>query len=406
MPGQSLIKDPNVSGGWRVYRGGGTYTPSVVVDPDPPASDSDALRRALPDAQWGTIQTDAFGQKARYWPDKHINCGLLPSYGYAGRGRLTTIGSTTTTTAYSVTNATPVIIENRKFLGRVVITGQNYIFRNCWFAWNGAGTTAHSALVYMANYNVENIVFEDCLFEPDTPSPAAAMCIQGHGFIAKRCVFRRTEDGIDPVCSSTTNAAGATIYKTDWNIRVIGSWIGDLAFWSPDPTRAPADNESHNDCIQPNGGHDVWWQGCVIRGYYDPAVGNASEPSVDGFDSSGNPIHISGNKQYPNMQSTSVMMGTPINANTPIGDWHFERCYLSGGSYTFNLPVTTWDGDMFFVDCVFGKGTTRVGGGTSYIVAKTALIPRIRLSGNVLDDYDLNAATPFAGTPMTTIKTQ
>ncbi len=172
------------------------------------------------------------------------------------------------------------------------------------------------------------------------------------------------------------------------NLTVHGCYFHDLAYFSPEPTRAPSDNASHSDCIQIRGGSNVYIRYNTFAARLDPTIGAASKPSVDGKDSSGNPIHISGNKYYPDMNATSALMVSPYLA--PFHEIYVERNWIDGGSVSINFAdvggTVGADTGLYVRDNKWGRSMRS--GETVTVIAKDALANsgELHISGNTFED--------------------
>jgi len=297
----------------------GTKTGNVTTLTDTTASGGGAIEFGT----GGTVSRDqlVLGQ---YKPSA-ATTGVIPG---------TTLTDVTTATAYtqSGTADSPIIIENKRFLNKVNINGCSYLtFRNCEFHSVANSTT--TAAITSTNFYNSNLRFEDCLITQQSPLSEGAVGVQGgHNSTFLRCEFKDVGDGIALVHSQGT---WANAHDGPMNLTVLGCYFHDLAYFSPEPTRAPDDNASHCDCIQIRGGSNIVVRYSTFVAHLDPNIGAASQPSADGFDSSGNPIHISGNKYYPDMNATSMMMVSPYLA--PFHDIYVEYNWIDGGSYSINL---------------------------------------------------------------------
>jgi len=261
------------------------------------------------------------------------------------------------------------VIENRRFTGKVSVTGKNITFRNCWF--NAASTNSNT--VQVTNTNAQNIMFDRCTFRPSSFS-STINCVFGHDFTLYRCDVSGGVDGVDVYRSSTGGAL---------NVSILGTWIHDLGYWSPDSSHA--DNQSHNDLIQIHyGGTDLHIMGCRLDGTADPTVGNANEPSVD----DANGTHLSGNKYYPLMTAMSVVMASPVSTTAGLTNFIFEQNWADGGQVMINWPRS--DGtNIQIINNRWGHNTLL---GDTYTILAQAAQP-MTITGNYYED----TATPYNG---------
>ena len=230
-----------------------------------------------------------------------------------------------TTVNGNVTHAVnDTVYENIRFTGYVNVTGKRITYKNCWF---NASNLADTALVRCMNSNTEAIRFENCLFQPSgfgtNAENALENCIFGHDFILLRCEL---SGGIDLIGLYS----GVALSTPARNIQVLGCYMHDMTYFSPDSGHA--DNQTHNDGFQIHGGvHDFLLYGTRVDGTLNPSVGQASDPpvTVDGQ-------HISGNKQYPWLVSMSCFMLTPANTTAGVNNFVVDSNWLGGGIVVFN----------------------------------------------------------------------
>lgn len=306
--------------------GGLTGSTTRSVTTTAPTGDAVAARRALrDDGQKADLNGNPTGEKDPYDSTKPLlykvdatTSGLLPGY---TRSQLTVRTGTQT---FSDSSATVKTISNTWFQGNVVITGRNYVFDNCLF--NGPGV----ALVDCTNINVQNIVFQDCEFEKNT-TISGSYALAGHNFTMRRCNVHGVEDGLRFLRGSNSASDLANL-----NIRIYGTWIHDLLYYSDDAIYGGTqpDNMSHCDCIQVWGGGNVQIVHCRLDGTFDRNRGDAQKPDVDNspVESRNRHGHTSGNhwlgeadvtRRYP---ATSVFMFSPYY--TGLANWLIRDCEI------------------------------------------------------------------------------
>jgi hypothetical protein len=209
-----------------------------------------------------------------------------------------------------------------------------------------------------------NIRFIDCTFKPANADHLTHI-ILGHHFTATRCEFTGGVDGVDPVPEASLTAR--------LDVKLEGCWIHDLAYFSPDSAHQsnPADNKTHNDCIQWQGGAGLTLVGNRIEGFVSPTLGQAMNPSVDSGGS-----HISGNSLYPYLYHANGV--APIRASTSypvLGELTCLKNWFSGGAIGLNMAAaapggvgsfTTDDGSII-AENKFGWDFLS---GTDYIINK------------------------------------
>lgn len=279
--------------------------------------------------------------------------------GYATGTTFTTLSGTVT---YASNNQ---LIENTKFTGMVKVTGQNITFRNCWFAATGSAI----ACLWIPGETPQNIVCERCTFRPAiaaTIDDSVGACVFGHDFTLVRCNLSGATDAVDIYRTSTGGAL---------NVKILGCWLHDLAYWSPDSSHD--DNQSHSDLIQIHyGGTDIHLFGNRFDGTIDPALGNANEPSIDNGED-----HISGNSLYPAMVSMSVIMASPVSTTAGLTNFIFEKNWADGGVCMINWPRT----DGVNIQIINNRwGHTTYLGDTYTVLAKAG--QAMTITGNYYED--------------------
>ena len=267
------------------------------------------------------------------------------------------------------------LYENRRFMGKVSVTGKNITFRNCWFNKADFG----SAMVQCTNANVDNVTFENCLFRPSSPGTEGVAnadnhgaCLVGDRFTMIRCDLSWCCDAID----IATYGGG-----TGRDITITGTYIHDLTYFSPldiSGTGVYADNQTHNDCLQtviPLDG--LYVEGCFFDCMFDSAVGNASEPPQ--FDNNGDLIR--GNKYYPNMQGMAVLMCGAY----PLANIVFHKNWMHGSSAYINWSSgTVGSGELRFTDNRWLRGQRL--GDTYTLLMRQSEYDKMTVTGNYFPD--------------------
>jgi hypothetical protein len=222
----------------------------------------------------------------------------------------------------------------QRYTGRMQFNCQNVTFYDCLFEGALPNDTA-SFCAWPSGLRCQNIRFIDCSFIPKF-TDHGTHCIMGHHFTATRCNF---QGGVD--------ATGVNVVPKNIGMRADvvfeGCWMHDMGYFSPDSFHAAAtDNQTHNDACQWGSGYGVTFLGCRIEGFVDPAIGNASDTSVD----SGS-THISGNAQYPRLNVASGLIPVKAAPKTdygPPGELTFRKNWVSGGSVGLNITAAYADG--------------------------------------------------------------
>lgn len=226
------------------------------------------------------------------------------------------------------------LIENKLFRHMVYVSGQNIRFRNCKFIGPDFYVTAE--IVHVRANTARDIEFIDCTIKPRYVDHRVH-CIAGHGMKLLRCDISGGVDGV-----GVTPYTGGT-----WNgradVEIEASFIHDLAFWSPDPTKT--DNQTHNDPIQWHGGAGLRIFGCLILGYLMLAFGDIDATHVPAAPhlASG---HEAGSHFPPSSRSgrRRAMSGVMVSpGNGTHGELDAQTNWIDGGYVGFNFAGATSD---------------------------------------------------------------
>lgn len=222
-------------------------------------------------------------------------------------------------------------ITKVRFTDRVTLDTQNITFKDCLFeGYLANNSTGGSFTVRVTGSRCVNVRFIDCTFRPKVPDHGTHVII-GHHWTATRCQFANGVDSVSAVAYPTPTSR--------LDVRIEGSWLHDLAYFSPDSFHPGAtDNQTHNDNIQWGGGAGLSVVGCRIEGFANPAIGNALEASVD---TSTN--HVSGNHEYPELwvgNNLIPVYADPQNKSyMPLGELTFTDNWCAGGAIGLNMAA-------------------------------------------------------------------
>lgn len=195
--------------------------------------------------------------------------GLLPGWVDSqtapgpGEQQLTVLNGTQTIT----TNNT--VLQNRDIFGFVNVRASNVQIINCKIRGDNSASNS-VGLINAAHQNCVGLVVKDCLVVPDYPS-IWLTGIFGHDYTAERCNIYNVVDGFGAFNANSGHTTDP-IY-----VRIYGSYVHDLSYYSPDPTHG--DNRTHNDGIQIQGNSDM----IILGNRFDA---NASTMVGDGYNNS------------------------------------------------------------------------------------------------------------------------
>lgn len=212
-----------------------------------------------------------------------------------------------------------------------ITTTGTVIFKNCiFYAYDRAWGGETAIVVCNTTGTGRNTFFEDCLFDPSTPS-MYINAITGHDFTVKRCIIRRTTDGIG--CQNQRNPTlvnGGV--RVDLRIRIQASIITDLSYWTPDAIARP---NSHNDDIQVFEGYGVEIIGNILWDNVSLTSGTPNDAGAYGRGATGSV----GNGSYPAANGQCVAL-TPTKGH-PITGITVKFNYMDYGEAGISITNNT-----------------------------------------------------------------
>lgn len=231
-------------------------------------------------------------------PVRNVNVGVYPNV-----VRTTYTGPTTITTDNTV-------ISDKNITQYITIDAANVTFINCYFS--AGGDLFAGGMVNCKTANCSNIRFYRCTFIPSTMSDRRD-AVYGHDYTVERCHIERTVDG----------CAVANQYAAAANVRIIGNWIGNLAWYFDDRNgqgNGGHTDGTHNDGVQIHSGTGTWIVGNAFYGYKYNALGT---PALDG----------TANNLYPQI---GHMVLSQTQAFFHVGDIHVNNNFIWGGDIVLN----------------------------------------------------------------------
>lgn len=185
------------------------------------------------------------------------NTGVLP-------------GVTRTTVNANVTLSTPgEVYADKTVNGYIIVTAANVTIRNCLVQGQNSAPSGAIDMINVKNAAVTNCLIEDVTIAPQFSSYQWQSGITGHDFIARRCNITKTVDGINVFKQSA-----GTYYDT--NVIIEQCYIGDLGWWTAATSGVvhTSDTETHNDCIQHQGGSNTIIRGNALVAYFARQYGH------------------------------------------------------------------------------------------------------------------------------------
>jgi hypothetical protein len=295
------------------------------------------------------------GPPGSYKPDD-TNTG----YAYTGAS-LTPVTNNYTITTDNTT------LDSLDITGWVVVKAANVTIRRCRVR-GGAAKTYNTGLIDCNDAAASNVLIEDCLLVPDTPSLWYDGII-GHDYTAQRNNIYHTVDGCGAYNSNATGPINVNIYA---------NFIHDLSGYLDDPNHS--NGPTHNDCIQHQGGNDVQIIGNNLLGFVSPTV-------ADGANWSGNTQFS--NPSYGNGLQTNSAIQLNENTDSITSGLIINSNWADGAYITFNLPVGP---PAAHIDQImnnqFGRnqGAQGSGGDTTHTLDLRSTTTYGTISGNVYED--------------------
>jgi hypothetical protein len=220
-------------------------------------------------------------------------------------------------------------IRDVRFERFVSVQARNIKFRNCEFVGppNPTFASGEQRLVNCQSVKCFRIMFDRCVFRPQTPHPTISTGAFGHHFVVHRCDFSRTADGVGTDHPSTLPS----------HVWVVGCYIHDLAYYSPWPYAA--DNRTHNDCIQlhPRGRRAVAIVGNNLQDFIDRSVSDYYRAT---FSAAGR--LLSGYTYYGQGSWGSVGSCVMLGSGTGLMEnIYIQRNWCNGGEWGINFGGAT-----------------------------------------------------------------
>lgn len=220
------------------------------------------------------------------------------------------------------------VLDGLDIAGRVSVTTTDVTIRNCRVRGNSTLAT-NAGLINATNINVQRLIIQDCLLNPDVPS-LWWNGVTGHDFTVQRCNIYGTVDGVGVF--NTANSGGPV------NVKILGNWIHDLAYFSPDPnhTGDTPVSHTHNDCIQIQAGTNIEIGWNVLAGFCSPTYGpDISRDQAHPNSGGGFSTH------YPYLQASSAVQVNLRSGFIP-GGLNIHDNLIDGGAFSINTDAATY----------------------------------------------------------------
>jgi hypothetical protein len=260
------------------------------------------------------------------------------------------------------------IIDGLRITGRVIIRAANVTVQNCEIVGNGY-SSGNTGLVDCNSPSCVNATIQFCTLHQDpTTANVYHDAIIGHDYTALRNYVYDTIDGFGVYNNNAGAQAGPT------NVQILGNYLANLAYFSPDPNHP--DNRTHNDGIQIQGGTGTVIFGNVLNGVVSNTAGTAGggpaadpyTPNITGHVVTLTPVvsAISGTDCHSNWiyGGAGGIIVVSNSGSRPSNAGNFYNNRLSGAhltatpiQYDNNMTGTTFTGN---VDDTTGSAITAV----------------------------------------------
>lgn len=247
--------------------------------------------------------------------------GLLPGWvdsqtsPSVGEQQLTALSGTQTITTDNT------VLQNKDIFGFVNVRAANVQLINCKIRGDNSASTS-VGVVNAAHQNCVGLLIKDCLIVPDYPSYWLTG-IFGHDYTAERCNIYNVVDGFGAFNANSGHTTDPIF------VRIYGSYVHDLSYYSPDPTHG--DNRTHNDGIQIQGNSDI-----IIRGNRFDA--NASSSVGDGYnDSVPAPLPAS---YRPSVTGQAIGITPNVSA---VANVTIDQNWIDYGAQSITIAVNTYN---------------------------------------------------------------
>lgn len=289
-------------------------------------------------------------------------------------------------------------IQNLDISGRVNVSANvsNGTVRKCRIRGTqiASGVSAGETTVGLVTCTpggITNLLVEDCTLIPDYPSWDWAG-ILGHDFTLRRCLIAHTVDGIGIY---NTSSPGNPV-----NVLVDSCYVNWLAFFSPTQS-SNSDNATHNDATQIQGGSNIRFVNCVLKGFRSMPDGLGVEDDPYGYVGQGGLTvapsgydSVASGPYNPNYPAPTTTSGAMLNSNVgALSNVTFDSCYFDGGSVSINAVATLAAGSLTVTNCTFGHDQRLAGPNSGFP------------SSSNLSNYPRPTSDPYYNTTGTILNT-
>lgn len=279
-----------------------------------------------------------------------------------------------------VTLTSPTTMHGYYIKGRVINHSTGSTLQSCVIA----GGASSGVLVDCTSTAAGALTLQDCIVRPDTPASGYSTGVIGGSYTAIRTEVRGTIDGF-----GAYNHSG----QSNCDVKLINCISHLLYGWLHDPgqkNNGVSPGPSHNDCLQFQGGNNMWVLGCGLSGYIDTTIGDGATWN------SGTATSFNGGREFgPANQCNSCIQTNENNGFGITSGVRIEGNYLEGGSFASlniannslgqHITIDTFINNMFNRDQGASHGATQSGDNT-YTFIGNGIVTVTTASNNVYFD--------------------
>jgi len=266
------------------------------------------------------------------------------------------------------------VIENKVIDDYLTIAAADVVVRNCRITGKNTGFgTGAMRLVTCYSSKVKNARIEFCDLIVYTPSPWWD-AIGSHDYTAYRNYTSGVVDAF-AIFNGNSGMGSAAV-----NVTIEGNFCDNQSFYSPDPSHATVDNQTHNDVVQVQGGKGAKILGNNFQSYFDPELGS---------------YPVNGATRMPKIgtiakrpQSLScVMLTAGVGA---ITDLLIENNWMGGGGIAINggAALKAASNSYTIRGNKFDHGQRYGSGNSTTCITIHPDVPTLITSGNIYEDNE------------------
>lgn len=247
-------------------------------------------------------------------------------------------GSTLTVWNGDITMTAGQTLSDLIINGRVTVNVANATITNCIIRGQNSAPTTGVHLIDAMGAGCSNLLVQNCEIYAQYPHWLWGDGIVGHDFTLQYSNIHHVTD-----CVGIFNTHASIPYNT--NVTIQGCYLHDLTWWTAATTGVvhPSDTETHNDCVQQQGGHGTVMVGNRMDASYAKNAGHwlVSNPYVEPYVTAGAPFQSIPDRgtgteatgRYNRDDISAIMFNN--NVGTSYG-FTITDNWFRGGNYCLN----------------------------------------------------------------------